>query len=85
VAPDWLPLLWVDGGYAGAGFADWVKTLRPKLEVAVVKRTDQLSGFKVLPRRWVVERTFGWLMRHPAWSVTTKRPNLAPKLGPISR
>jgi transposase len=60
----WLRLLWVDGGYAGPNFADWVKTIRPKLEVAVVKRTDHLSGFKVLPRRWVVERTFGWLMRH---------------------
>jgi transposase len=60
----WLRLLWVDGGYSGAGFADWVKTLRPKLEVQVVKRTDNLRGFKVLPRRWVVERTFGWLMRH---------------------
>jgi putative transposase len=60
----WLRLLWVDGGYAGPNFADWVKTIRPKLEVAVVKRTDNPSGFKVLPRRWVVERTFGWLMRH---------------------
>jgi len=60
----WLRLLWVDGGYAGSNFADWVKTLRPNLEVAVVKRTDNLRGFKVLPRRWVIERTFGWLMRH---------------------
>jgi putative transposase len=32
--------------------------------VEVVKRSDDLRGFKVLPRRWVVERTFGWLMRH---------------------
>jgi transposase len=60
----WLRLLWVDSGYAGPNFADWVQNLRPKLEVTVVKRTDNLSGFKVLPRRWVVERTFGWLMRH---------------------
>jgi transposase len=30
----------------------------------VVKRSDGLIGFKVLPRRWVVERTLGWLMRH---------------------
>lgn len=60
----WLRLLWVDGGYNGAAFAQWVKTLLPKLEVEVVKRSDHASGFKVLPRRWVVERTFGWLMRH---------------------
>ncbi len=60
----WLRLLWADGGHAGAAFADWVKTLRPKLEVEVVKRSDDVHGFKVLPHRWVVERTFGWLMHH---------------------
>ena len=32
--------------------------------VTVVKRNDNLSGFVVLPRRWVVERTFGWFKRH---------------------
>jgi transposase len=58
----WLRLLWVDGGYTGATFAQWVKNLRPKLAVEVVKRSDDTTGFKVLPRRWVVERTFGWLM-----------------------
>jgi transposase len=60
----WLRLLWVDGGYAGSAFAQWVKSLRSKLEVEVVKRSDDVTGFKVLPRRWVVERTFAWLMRH---------------------
>ena len=59
----WLRILWVDGGYTGETFARWVKGLRPKLAVEVVKRSDDTSGFKVLPRRWVVERTFGWLMR----------------------
>jgi putative transposase len=64
---DWftrLRRLWVDGGYTGSAFADWVKKHWPKLEVEVVKRSDDISGFAVLPRRWVVERTFGWLMRH---------------------
>ena len=37
--------------------------MRPKLVVTVVKRSAPTTGFKVLPRRWVVERTFGWLMR----------------------
>lgn len=60
----WLRLLWVDGGYTGTAFAAWVRDLRPKLAVTVVKRSDKASGFTVLPRRWVVERTFGWLMRH---------------------
>jgi putative transposase len=50
----WLRILWVDGGYAGETFAQWVKGLRPKLAVEVVKRSDDTAGFKVLPRRWVV-------------------------------
>ena len=60
----WLRILWVDGGYTGEAFAQWVKELRPKLAVEVVKRSNTTTGFKVLPHRWVVERTFGWLMRH---------------------
>ena len=59
----WLRLLWVDGGYSGPAFAQWVQGQRPKLKVEVVKRSDDARGFMVLPRRWVVERTFGWLMR----------------------
>jgi len=34
------------------------------LTVTVVKRSDDATGFVLLPRRWVVERTFGWLLRH---------------------
>ena len=60
----WLRLLWVDGGYAGPAFAQWVKKLRAKLQVQIVKRSDPVKGFQILPRRWVVERTFAWLMRH---------------------
>lgn len=59
----WLRKLWVDAGYSGPDFAQWVRGVRPKLEVEVVKRSDDVRGFQVLPRRWVVERTFGWLMR----------------------
>ena len=59
----WLQRLWVDGGYCGPAFAQWVQGRRPKLKVEVVKRSDDVKGFVVLPRRWVVERTFGWLMR----------------------
>jgi transposase len=57
-----LRLIWADGGYAGA-LLDWVANLRPvrRLRMEIVKRTDDVKGFKVLPRRWVVERTFGWL------------------------
>ncbi len=35
----------------------------PQLKVEIVKRSDQAKGFEVLPKRWIVERTFGWLNR----------------------
>jgi len=57
-----LRLIWADGGYAGQ-LITWVKGhLGCRLEI--VKRPDHLRGFKVLPRRWVVERTFGWFGRY---------------------
>jgi len=55
-----LKLLWADAGYRGQPFVDWVKTTFGWVW-EVVKRNDDLKGFHVLPRRWVVERTFGWL------------------------
>ena len=56
-----LQIIWADGGYLGA-LVHWVKPLRPcgKLRLEIVRRGDDVKGFKVLPRRWVVERTFGW-------------------------
>lgn len=60
-----IGLIWVDGGYANsvdASLLDWAEQeLGIKLEV--VKRNDDIKGFQLLPRRWVVERTFGWLTR----------------------
>ncbi len=50
-----------DSGYSGPNFALAVMAACGAT-VEIVKRTD--SGFKVLPRRWVVERTFGWLGRY---------------------
>ena len=53
--------LLVDGGYSGDNFANAVKEkLGFHVDVEVVKR-DELHKFVVLPKRWVVERTFGWL------------------------
>ena len=49
----------VDGGYTGQPFADGVKE-RLEATVQVVKR-NELHTFVVLPKRWVVERSFGWL------------------------
>ena len=53
--------IWADGGYAGTLVAKARKLWRCTVEI--VKRSD-LHTFKVLPRRWVVERTFGWLGRY---------------------
>ena len=48
-----LKLLWADGGYTGA-LVEWAAT-NLNLALTVVKRTDAATGFRVLPRRWVVE------------------------------
>jgi len=57
-----VTLVWADGGYAGK-LVTWMKTtLRRTLQV--VRRPDDLHTFQVLPRRWVVERTFGWIMKY---------------------
>ena len=56
-----LRRIWADGAYAGelvawvGSFCGWV--------LEIVKRSDKMKGFAVLPRRWVVERTFAWLMK----------------------
>ena len=60
----WLQTIWVDGGYSGEAFAKWVMAQKPGLKIEVVKRSDDITGFKVLPKRWIVERTFGWFMHH---------------------
>jgi putative transposase len=56
-----LKLVWADGGYAGK-LLDWVKEQRDWV-LEIIKRSDDMKGFVVLPRRWVVERTFAWLGR----------------------
>lgn len=60
-----LRLIWADGGYAGR-LLEWVWDLRlvRRIRLEIVKRSDDIKGFKVLPHRWVVERTFGWLGRN---------------------
>lgn len=57
-----VALVWADGGYAGR-LVTWARQVLA-LAVTVIRRSDDVSGFVVLPRRWVVERTFGWLMRY---------------------
>ena len=57
-----IRLAWADGGYAGK-LVTWAKTAL-NLTLEIVKRPDDLHTFKVLPRRWVVERTLAWITRH---------------------
>ena len=57
-----LEVIWVDQGYSGQKFADQVKRLCGEgVRVEVIARIGQ--GFEQLPKRWIVERTFGWLNR----------------------
>jgi putative transposase len=56
-----LELAWADGSYAGE-LIEWVKRECGWI-LEIVKRNDDVKGFKLLPHRWVVERTFGWLGR----------------------
>ena len=57
-----ITLVWADGGYAGR-LVSWAAQVLA-LTITIVKRSDDTTGFAVLPRRWVVERTFGALMRY---------------------
>lgn len=57
-----LYLIWADGGYRGK-LIKWV-AVKCLWVLAIVKRNDDLKGFQVLPKRWIVERTFSWLNRN---------------------
>ena len=58
-----LKTLFADSGYQGPKFAKALAKVLPHLDVEIVKRSDQVSGFVVLPKRWIVERTIAWLNR----------------------
>jgi len=57
-----LELIWFDAGYSGK-LVDWVNSVCGWM-LDIVTCSDDVKGFQVLPRRWVVERTFGWLGRY---------------------
>lgn len=56
-----LKKVWADGAYVGPQVQAIAK--ESGIEIEVVKRTDKAKGFIPLPKRWIVERTFGWLSR----------------------
>jgi putative transposase len=55
-------LVWADAGYQAHRLTAWAAALRITLQL--VRRPDDLHTFQVLPRRWVVERTFAWISKH---------------------
>jgi transposase len=55
--------LYADGGYQGEAFQLAVNKIFQHLNVEIVKRSDKVKGFVVLPKRWIVERTLAWLNR----------------------
>ena len=57
-----LELIWADSGYSGQ-LVDWVNSVCGWI-LEIVKRSDNIKGFQVLPHRWIVGRTFGWLGRY---------------------
>ncbi len=54
-----LQRIWADGGYTGQ-LIDWAKELAGWI-LEIVKRSDNVHSFEVLPKRWIAERTFAWL------------------------
>lgn len=62
----WVPRLkkiWADAAYRGQELTNWYK-MQGEWDLEVVERLPGSRGFNVVPRRWVVERTFRWLSRN---------------------
>ena len=58
-----LEVIWADGIYEKQWLIEWVR-VECGWELQVTKRSDKAKGFQVVPKRWVVERTFAWLGRY---------------------
>jgi putative transposase len=58
-----LKKLFADAAYEGPLFHTALARILPYLETEIIKRSDQIKGFVVLPKRWIVERTIAWLNR----------------------
>ena len=55
-----LEVVWADAGFEGRA---WQEKIEQKFGfcIEIVKRCDGMAGFEVLPKRWIVERSFGWM------------------------
>lgn len=58
-----LEKLFADSAYEGPIFRLALAAILPQLKTEIVKRSDLVKGFVVLPKRWIVERTIAWLNR----------------------
>ena len=76
----WLRHIFADGGYAGGKLRDALKG-HGDWTIEIIKRSDTATGFEVLPRRWVVERTIAWLNPAVGWPRTGRKPSKAPAPG----
>ena len=59
--------LYADGGYQGPQFKAALLDVMRHVDVEIVKRSDAVKGFAVLPKRWIVERTISWLRLAKDW------------------
>lgn len=67
-----LKKIWADAAYRGKDLADWCQA-EGGWDLEVVERAPGVRGFAVLPKRWIVERTFGWLSRNRRMSKDYER------------
>ena len=67
-----LTKIWADAAYRGQELAEWCKTTG-EWDLEVVERAPGTRGFSVVPKRWVVERTFGWISRNRRMSKDYER------------
>jgi transposase len=58
-----LAVVWADGAYATAALAEEV-AFWGRYELVIVRRPEGATGWVLVPKRWVVERTFAWLLRY---------------------
>jgi transposase len=74
-----LTKLFADSGCHGPIFHTTLASILPNLETEIVKRSDAAKGFVVLPKRWIVERSIGWLNRcrrlAKDWEISTSAPS----------
>ena len=67
-----LEKIWADGAYGGAPLAHWCRD-EGGWELEIVKRDRETEGFEVIPKRWIVERTFSWVGRNRRMSKDYER------------